>query len=117
MYINPTTGQILHWVVSACGLLMTAYLVPGFEVGSFGSALIAAVVIGIANWTVRPLLVVLTLPFTVITGGLFLFVVYGLVLKMCALVVPKFNIKGWIPAIIGAFVLSLLDLFLHMILI
>jgi putative membrane protein len=113
MIISPTMGLILHWVVSAVGLLLTAYFVPGFVVTSFGAALFAAAIIGFANWTINPILQLFALPVTVLTGGLFIFVVYGLVLKLCSVFVPGFSIKGWKAAIIGALVLTLLDMILH----
>ncbi len=113
MYIHPHLGMFLHWCISALGLLLTAYFVPGFEVGSFISALIAAFVIGFANMTINPLLQVFALPVTLVTGGLFGFVVYGFVLKICSIFVPKFTIKGWRAAIVGALVLTLLNFVLH----
>ena len=101
--------MVLHWILSAVSLMITAYVVPGFKVGSIGSALIAAIVIGFANIVIRPFLLFLTLPLNILTLGLFTFVVNGIVLKLIAALLPGFNIKGWISAIFGAVVLSIVS--------
>lgn len=106
-------NSILHWVVSALSLLITAYLVRGFVVNSFLSALWAAVIIGVANMVIWPILIFLTLPLNVLSLGLFTFVVNGLVLKICAALLPGFKIESWGAAIFGSIVLSLVSLLLH----
>lgn len=93
--------------------MLTAYLVRGFEVKSFVSALITAVVIGLANVWLWPLLIFLTLPINLLTFGLFTFVVNGMVLKICAVLLPGFQIKTWTAAIFGAIVLSIVATGLH----
>jgi putative membrane protein len=104
---------LLHWFVSALALLATAYLVKGFEVKGFGSALLAAVVIGLANATLWWLLIILTLPINVLTLGLFTFVVNGAVLKICAAFLPGFDIKSWMAAIFGSIILTVISTILH----
>ena len=106
-------GSVLHWVVSAIALILTAYLVRGFKVKSFGAALIAALVIGLANALLWPLLIFLTLPLNVLTFGLFTFVVNGMVLKISAALLPGFAINGWLAAIFGSIILSLVSAGLH----
>jgi len=106
-------GTFLHWCVSAFAFLVTAYIVPGFEVGSFVAALIAAAVYAFANMTLGIVLKVITLPLSVVTFGVFFFVVDAIVLKMCATVVPKFNINSWFAAFFGALLLSLSNSILH----
>jgi putative membrane protein len=113
MYISPGMGTFLHWCVSALAMLVTAYVIPGFEVGSFVSALIASALYAFANMTIGFLLKVITLPLSILTLGLFFFVVDAFVLKMCAAVVPKFNITSWWSAIFGALLLSLSNSILH----
>jgi putative membrane protein len=108
--------MILHWLVSAISLMVTAYLVPGFDVSSFGSALIASLVIGFANIVIRPLLLFITLPLNILTLGLFTFVVNGIVLKLTARFLTGFKIKNWPAAIFGAMVLSLVTYFMNFIL-
>ncbi len=104
---------LLRWLVSALALLATAYLVPGFKIRDFTSALIAAAVIGIANVSIRPVLLVLTLPFNILTLGLFTFVVDGVVLRICSALLKGFDVSGWFSAIFGAFVLAVVSVLLH----
>lgn len=105
--------MILHWVVSGLALALTAALVPGFRIRSFGTALIAVLVIGAANILVRPLLVFLTMPFTILTFGLFLFVVDAIILRLCAAFMRGFEITGWFSAILGAVILAMASSLLH----
>lgn len=107
------TYTLLHWAVSALALMLTAYLVKGFKVKSFGSALVAALVIGLANAVIWPILIFLTLPINILTLGLFTFVVNGAVLKICAAVLPGFEIDGWLAAIFGSIILSLVGTLMH----
>src|SRR4051812_44158402 len=109
MFIDPLFGRLLQLVFSALALMLTAYLLPGFKVSSFGSALIAAFVIGIANAIIRPILLILTLPLNIISLGLFTFVVNGIVLKLCASMVPNFEIEGLGTAILGSVILTLVS--------
>jgi putative membrane protein len=101
---------LIHWVLSALCLLVVARLVPGFVVRSFGAAMIAAVVIGLVNATLGLLLKILTFPLTVVTLGLFLLVINALMLKVAALFVPGFAVFGFLPALFGALILSVLHL-------
>ena len=108
---------LLHWAVSALALMLTAYFVRGFKIASFGSALIAAVVIGLANVLIWPVLIFLTLPLNILTLGLFTFVVNGAVLKLCAAVMPGFKIDSWFSAILGSIILSVSGTLLHYLLV
>jgi len=92
----------------ALAFLATSHLVPGFVVTSFPAALVAALVVGALNVVLWPILVLLTLPLTVVTFGLFLFVVNALVLLFGASLVPGFSIHGLMPAILGGIVLTLI---------
>ncbi len=98
---------LVHWLLASLSLMITAYLVPGVHVNSFFSALIASVIIGLVNITVWPLLIFFTLPLTILTFGLFLFVVNGLALWIAAAFSPGFAINGIFPAIIGSIVLTI----------
>lgn len=106
-------GMLVHWAVSAFSLLLTSKVIPGFKVDGFGAALWAAVVIGVANILIWPILIFLTLPINVLTLGLFTFVVNGAVLKICAALIKGFEITGWLAAIFGAVVLSLVGTLFH----
>ncbi len=105
--------SLAHWALSAFALMVTAYFVRGFKVSSFVSALIAAVVVGFMSLLIRPLLLFLTLPLNVLTLGLFTFVVDGIILKICAAILPGFKIESWGAAIFGALVLALTSALLH----
>lgn len=100
---------LIQWLVSALVLMGTAYLLPGFEVRNFSSALLAAFVIGCANVIVKPFLVLLTLPITVITLGLFLWVINAMILKMCAYITPGFAVETWGAAFLGALIITILS--------
>jgi putative membrane protein len=99
---------ILKWLLAACALLLVAYLYPGVQVQSFGSAMIAAAVVGIFYTLLRPLLVVLTLPVTVVTLGLFLFVINALLFWAAARVLDGFEVSGFGAALLGSLIYSTL---------
>lgn len=98
---------LLTWLVTAISLMITAYIVPGFVVSSFGAAIIAAVVLGLVNAIVKPILVLLTLPLTIVTLGLFLFVINALTIWLAGGLTPGFVVAGFIPALVGSIVLTL----------
>jgi putative membrane protein len=98
---------IVRWLLLAAALLLVAYLYPGVTVASFGAAMIAALVLGLFNTIVRPLLVLLTLPVTLITLGLFLFVINALMFWAAAGVLSGFNVTGFAAALIGSLIYSL----------
>ena len=104
---------LLHWVLSALSLLIVAHLVQGFQVAGFGTALLASVVIGLVNGTLGLVLKIVTFPVSLITFGLFFFVINALMLKMAAAVVPGFHVAGFAPAFVAAIVLALLNAILR----
>lgn len=99
---------ILKWVLSAAALLLVAYLYGGVAVNNFTSALIAAAVIGLLNMIVRPVLVVLTLPVTLITLGLFLFVINALMFWAASGMLNGFHVAGFGAALLGSLIYSAL---------
>src|SRR5215213_5185818 len=101
---------IVKWLLSASALLFVAYVYSGVEVKTFGAALIAAFVIGLLNIVVRPVLVVLTLPVTVITLGLFLFVINALMFWAAAALLDGFHVRDFLAAIIGSLIYSLIGI-------
>ena len=101
---------ILKWLCSALALLAVAYLYSGVVVTSFTGALIAAAVLGVLNTIIRPLLVLLTLPVTVVTLGLFMFVINALMFWAAASLVSGLNVNGFWAALIGSVIYSLLQL-------
>jgi len=102
-------GFILHLVVTSILVLLVAKIISGFEVENWGSALMAALVLGLVNAFVRPLMVFLTLPITILTLGLFLLVINALMLWLAASIVPGVKVKGFGPAFLGALLLSVFN--------
>jgi putative membrane protein len=101
---------LMHVVLSAVLLLLVAKFVPGFEMDGFGSAFLAAVVLGLVNALIKPLAVLLSLPLTIITFGLFLIVVNAAMLMITAALTPGLRIKGFAPALWGALLLAGMNL-------
>ncbi|WAI86287.1 MULTISPECIES: phage holin family protein [Achromobacter] len=100
---------ILVWILNAVALLAVAYLLPGIVVASFGSALIAALVLGLVNMLVKPVLVLLTLPITIVTLGLFLIVINALLFWFVGSVLKGFQVNGFWWAVGGALLYSLIS--------
>lgn len=98
---------ILLWLLNALALLAVAYLMPSIKVTSFASAMIAALVLGLVNAVLRPLLILLTLPVTLLTLGLFLFVLNGLMFWLAGSLIEGFVVGGFWPAMFGAILYSI----------
>lgn len=101
---------LLHWILSAIALIVVSRLVPGFHVAGLVPALIAALVIGLLNATVGLFLKIITFPLTILTLGIFLLVINGLMILLASAVVPGFHVHGLGPAFWGAVVLALLGM-------
>ncbi len=99
---------LITWVLNALALIAVAYFVPGIHVSTFMVALIAAVVIGLANVLIKPVLVILTLPITLITLGLFIFVINGLLFWVVGNFLQGFDVSTIKAGIIGAIVYSVI---------
>ncbi|HLV28970.1 MAG TPA: phage holin family protein [Burkholderiaceae bacterium] len=102
-------GLILVWILNAVALLIVAYILPGISVASFWSALIAALVLGLLNTLVKPVLVFLTLPITIVTLGLFLLVLNALVFWFAGSILKGFHVAGFWWALAGAFIYSVIS--------
>ncbi|MFA6051510.1 MAG: phage holin family protein [Methylobacter sp.] len=100
----------VHLILTAALLLLMANLVRGVQVEGWGAAFIGAIVLGLVNAVVRPLMVLLTLPLTIVTFGLFLLVVNALMLWLMAALVPGIRVQGFGPALLGSLVFALLNL-------
>lgn len=98
---------IVRWLLLAAALLLVAHLYTGVTVNSFGSAMIAALALGLLNTVVRPLLVLLTLPVTLLTLGLFLFVINALMFWSAASILEGFGVSGFGAALVGSVIYSL----------
>ncbi len=100
---------LLLWVINAVALLTVAYVMPGIGVADFTTALIAAVVLGLVNAVIRPILILLTLPATLITLGLFIFVINGLLFWFVGSYLTGFTVSGFWPGVFGAIVYSIVS--------
>ena len=106
-------GFVLRLVISAVGLWLASALVPGIRVDDLGSLALAALLLGVVNALVRPILIVLTLPFTIITLGLFLLVINAAMLGLVGLLLSGFHVQGFVPALLGSIVVSIVSWFGH----
>ena len=100
---------LVVWLINALALMAVAYLMPSIQVSSFGAALVAALVLGLVNAAIRPVLVLLTLPVTILTLGLFIFVLNGLLFWMVGSWLQGFEVAGFWPAVFGAILFSLVS--------
>ncbi len=110
---SPESHFILSWLVSGLAVLLTSKIIPGFRISGFIGALLAVIVIGLANAVIWPILIFLTLPINLLTLGLFTFVVNGAIIKISAALLPGFEVRSWLSAIFGSIALSLIGLVLH----
>ncbi len=101
---------IVRWLLLAAALLLVAQIYPGVQVLSFGSAMVAALVLGLLNTLLRPILVLLTLPVTLLTLGLFLFVINALMFYFAASLIDGFRVAGFGAALIGSLIYSVFGL-------
>jgi putative membrane protein len=106
-------GWIIHLLMSGVGLLIVANILPGIEVESFGAALIAAIVIGLVSATVGLLLKIMLLPFILLTLGLVYFLINGLMLMLASAMVPGFRVAGFMTAVLGSILLTIVDFILN----
>ena len=100
---------LLVWLVNTVALIAVAYLMPSISVSSFGAALVAALVLGLINAVVRPVLVLLTLPVTILTLGLFIFVLNGLLFWAVGTWLEGFNVGGFWAGVLGAILFSIVS--------
>ena len=100
---------LLVWLINAVALLAVAYLMPSISVASFTTALVAALVLGLVNAVIRPLLILLTLPATILTLGLFIFVINGVLFWFVGTYLQGFTVAGFWAGVFGAIVYSLIS--------
>lgn len=105
---------ITRLLVNVVALLIVSYVVPGFVIDDLSTALIAAVIIGSLNTFIKPILTIITLPLTLLTFGIFAFILNVLMLQLAAAITPGFHISGFLTAVIASILLSLVSSFLHM---
>ena len=100
---------LVVWLINAVALIAVSYLMPSVQVTSFGAALIATLVLSVVNTIIRPILVLLTLPVTILTLGLFIFIINGLLFLAVAHLLEGFQVAGFWPAVLAAIVYSLIS--------
>jgi len=105
---------IIHWLLSALAVIVTAYILPGVHVTGFIAAFVAAIVLGAFNTFLKPVLKVLTLPLTILTLGLFSLVLNALLVLLATKIVPGFTIDGFWWAVLFAIVLSIVSSLFHL---
>jgi putative membrane protein len=106
-------GLLIRWLVLTLAILFAAYLMKGIEVSGFFSAFFAAAMLGILNALLRPVLIILTLPINVLTLGIFTFVINALLLKMVSGIIPGFDVHGFLTAILGSIIISVISWLLN----
>lgn len=104
---------LINLLLSGIAVFSAAYILPGVEVESFTTALIAAIVLGIINAFLKPVLLILTLPINILTLGLFTFVLNALLILLATNIVPGFHVDGFISALLLSLVLAIINFFLH----
>ncbi|MGC9505196.1 phage holin family protein [Baaleninema sp.] len=104
---------LVTWLLTALALVITAYIVPGLTLTGFTAALIAAVILGLVNAVVRPILILLTLPITILSLGLFLFVINAIGIWLVGYFTAGFTVNGFLPALVGSIVLSIVTSILN----
>lgn len=105
--------MILRWIGFALAIMLTAWIIPGISVENFVSALLVAVIIGLINVFIRPILMFITLPINVLTLGLFALVVNALLLMLAGYIAPGFEVDGFLSALLGSILLSIFSVALN----
>jgi len=100
---------LLRWIVSGLAFLALSYVIPGITVASFWTALVLALLWGLVNITIKPILLLLTLPFNILTFGIFTFIINGFLLWLLGGVVKGFEVQGFWVAVLGALFLSVIN--------
>ena len=109
-------GLLAKLLITMVALFITAYIIPGMTIEGLFAGFVAALILGIVNVVVKPIFILLTLPLTILTMGLFLLVINGLMLMLAAAIVPGFMVAGFWSAVFGAVLLSIVTWFLNSIL-
>ena len=106
-------GLVLRWVLSAAALVLIAKIVPGIQT-TIGAALLAAIILGLINACLRPLFILITLPLTIVTFGLFIFVINALLFALAAWLTPGFTVHGFRAALVGSILYAVAGMVIHL---
>ena len=104
---------LINWLITTAAILISAYLLPGVSVRSLGAAFVTALVLGLINAIIRPILLILTFPLTILTLGLFIFVLNALLVLLTSAIVPGFHVQSFGWALIFSLVFSVVSFVLH----
>jgi putative membrane protein len=107
------THLIVRIIITAFALVLVAQFIPGIEIDGAWSAIVAALVLGLLNGLIRPILVILTLPITLLTLGLFIFVINAFLFWATASFIDGFTVTGFLPALIGSLIVSTISTLLN----
>ena len=102
-------SYIISLLVTALAVVLTAYILPGVTIKNYGTAIIVALLIGLVNTIIKPIMVILTLPITILTLGLFLLVINALMVLLVSALVPAFRVNGFISALLFSIILSVIN--------
>ena len=104
---------LINWLIATVAILISAYLLPGVTIESLGAAVITALILGLINAIIRPILVILTLPITIVTLGLFVFILNALLVLLTSAIVPGFQVRGFLWALLFSLVFSAINFVLR----
>jgi putative membrane protein len=104
---------LINWIITTAAILIAAYLLPGVAIRGLGAAIITAAVLGLINAIIRPVLLILTFPLTIVTLGLFIFVLNALLVLLTSAIVPGFTVRNFWWALLFSLVFSLVSYLLH----
>lgn len=105
--MNSFLSWILVWIITALVVMVGAYILPGVKVKNFWVALLVSIVLALVDILIKPFLLILTLPFTIITFGLFIFVINALMVMLTSAIVPDFKVHGFLNALLFSIIISI----------
>lgn len=106
-------GILVNWVVTTIAIIVSAYLLSGVRIGSIGTAIIAAAVLGLINAILRPILILLTLPLTIVSLGLFIFILNAILVLLASAIVPGFEVRNFWWALLFSLLFSIISTVIH----
>ena len=104
-------GMLFAWIIITLAILLAAYLIPGIRVDSLGAAIVGAAILGLLNALIRPILIVLTFPLTILTLGLFIFVINALLFWLAGSMIRGFSVRSFGSALLGSLVVTVVNFF------
>ena len=99
---------LFAWIIITIAILLAAYLIPGIKVDSLGSAIVGAAILGLLNVLIKPILIILTFPITLLTLGLFIFVINALLFWLAGSMIRGFSVRSFGPALLGSLVVTVI---------